>query len=72
MTVPRVYVVAWDKGTIELEDGPSENTWLQRGVEELIGTFVPAELVVPVMTIPFELGHPDLLLSLGFRHELET
>jgi len=72
VTVPRAYVVASDKGTIEL-DGPSENIWLQRGVFVLRGTRVPEELVVPVMTTPLflRLGQPDSLLSFGFRHEPE-
>ncbi len=36
------------------------------------GTLVPAELEVPVITVPSEEGQPDLLLSLGFKHEPEV
>ena len=37
-----------------------------------MGTRVPAELVVPVMTVPLEEEQPDLLLSLGFKQEPEV
>ncbi len=33
---------------------------------------MPAELVVPVMTVPSEEAHPPLLLLLGFKQEPEV